>query len=125
MTEHGISAAGMSGLITYFFILALIAVLALLLGKRGMCHSICWMAPFMILGTKLKEHLPIPSLKLTADSSACISCKQCSRKCPMSLEVQEMVSFNNMNNSECILCGECADTCPKKLIKLSFHNTQK
>lgn len=125
MTEHGISAAGMSGLITYILILTLITVLALLLGKRGMCHSICWMAPFMILGTKLKDLLPIPSLKLTADSSACISCKQCTGKCPMSLEVQEMVSKNNMSNSECILCGECADTCPKKLIKLSFNHTRK
>lgn len=121
MTDHGISASGLPGLMTYFGIIALITVLALTLGKRGMCHSICWMAPFMVLGTKLKDRLHLPSLHLQAVRDNCINCRLCTKKCPMSLEVHTMVAAGNMKNSECILCGECADGCPKKAISLTFQ----
>jgi Polyferredoxin len=120
MTEHGISAASIPGFIIYYGIITLITILALTLGKRGMCHSICWMAPFMILGTKLKSTLPIPSLRLKPTPQNCVNCKQCSKKCPMSLEVHTMVLQNNMSNNECILCGECADICNKKAIHLTI-----
>lgn len=60
-----------------------------------MCHSICWMAPFMItfmiIGTKIKDRLGYSSLHLEADSEKCVQCGLCSRSCPMSLEVAEMV----------------------------------
>lgn len=121
MTDHGISASSMSGLMTYFGIVALIAILALTLGKRGMCHSICWMAPFMVIGTKLKNWLRLPSLKLKSNSDKCINCRLCTKKCPMSLEVHTMVAAGNMKNSECILCGECADGCSKEAITLTFR----
>ncbi len=124
MTDHGISASSLPGLITYFAIVFLITILALLLGRRGMCHSICWMSPFMILGNKLRDVLKLPGLRLKPVPSSCINCKQCSRKCPMSLEVNEMVIAGDMRNNECILCGECADVCPKAAIKLSFQNAK-
>jgi ribulose-phosphate 3-epimerase len=68
MTNHGISVSDLTGLIIYLFFVALITVLALAIGRRGMCHSICWMAPFMIIGTKIKDRLGYPSLHLEADS---------------------------------------------------------
>jgi len=34
--------------------IALIAILALILGRRGMSHSFCWIAPYMIIGNKTK-----------------------------------------------------------------------
>lgn len=122
MTDHGISASSIPGLITYYGIILLITLLALTLGRRGMCHSFCWMAPFMILGTRLKNSLKMPSLHLQATPDSCINCKQCTNKCPMSLPVHTMVTNNNMVNDECILCGECADNCPKKAIVLTFKN---
>lgn len=122
MTFHGISAASLPGLITYFGIIILITLLALLLGRRGMCHSICWMAPFMVIGTKLSTALHIPSLHLKSNSSNCVNCNLCTRNCPMSLEVSSMAKANTMSHSECILCGECADSCPKKVIKLTFKS---
>lgn len=121
MTVSGISVASISGFMTYLAIIILITVLALTLGKRGMCHSICWMAPFMVLGTKLKNVLRLPSLSLKPEPNACVSCKLCTTNCPMSLPVDEMISSGNTKNSECILCGECADICPKSAIKLSFQ----
>lgn len=120
MTDHGISASSLPGLVIYFGIISLVTVLALTLGKRGMCHSICWMAPFMVLGVKVKDRLHLPSLHLRPAPDKCVSCRLCTKKCPMSLEVHTMVAAGNMKNTECILCGECADSCPKKAIILTF-----
>lgn len=125
MTDHGISASGVTGYIVYLFIIALITVLALTLGKRGMCHSICWMAPFMIIGTAIKDRLGYPSLHLKADSDKCVQCGLCSKACPMSLDVANMVQANDMRHSECILCGGCADCCNKKAINLTFSARNK
>ncbi|MFT4144040.1 MAG: 4Fe-4S binding protein [Mobilitalea sp.] len=121
MTNHGISAASLPGMLTYLGIIGLITILALTLGRRGMCHSICWMAPFMVLGTLLSDLLRLPSLHLKPLPANCINCGHCTKKCPMSLEVHTMVLKGNMKHSECILCGECVDTCPKKAISLTFH----
>ncbi len=125
MTDHGISASSLPGLITYYLVVILITLLALTMGRRGMCHSICWMAPFMILGTKLKNKLHFPSLHLDSTPSNCVNCGICSKKCPMSLEVTRMVQANKLDNTECILCGECVDNCPKKAIRLTFKQNIK
>ncbi|PKM72752.1 MAG: 4Fe-4S ferredoxin [Firmicutes bacterium HGW-Firmicutes-16] len=102
--------------IMYFFVMTLIYVLSLVTGKRGMCHSLCWMAPFMVIGEKLADLLHIPRFRLKADSAACVSCGKCSKNCPMSLNVAEMVKAGNLNSTECISCLECVDGCPKKAI---------
>jgi len=105
-----------STLISYFMVVTIIYLFALLTGKRGMCHSFCWMAPFMVIGEKIADLLHIPRFRLKADSNACISCGQCVKKCPMSLNVQEMVKSGNMDSVECISCLQCVDICPKKVI---------
>ncbi|MHC1682954.1 MAG: 4Fe-4S binding protein [Clostridiaceae bacterium] len=79
----------------------------------------------MILGAKIKELLEYPSLHLKADKSKCIGCRQCNKRCPMSLEVESMVSKNSMRNSECILCGECINICPKSVIKYSARKEKQ
>ena len=104
----------------YYGILLLVVVLALTFGKRAFCHYICWIAPFMIIGTKIASRLKMPVLHIEADKTKCISCKKCSEKCPMSLDVQRMVEAEKMASSECILCGECVDICHKKAITYSF-----
>lgn len=125
MTDHGISVSGLMELIIYLFFIALITILALTLGRRGMCHSICWMAPFMIIGTKIKDRLGYPSLHLEADSEKCVQCGLCSKSCPMSLEIAKMVQTHRLQNNECILCGECAAHCGKKAIKLAFNTKRQ
>ena len=102
--------------ITYFMVVTIIFVFSLATGKRGMCHSFCWMAPFMVIGEKLADLLHIPRFRLKADSEACISCKRCDNKCPMSLNISEMVKTNTFNSYECISCLECVDICPKSAI---------
>ena len=106
----------------YFGVLLGALLFQLLLGKRSFCQCVCWIAPFMIIGTKVSDLLRLPRLRLKAKAGSCIGCKQCSKKCPMSLDVKTMVETANMKNSECILCGECVDICPKKSIEYAFRS---
>ena len=124
-TYYGISIQDLPSTIMFLAIAGLIAGIALVAGKRASCHSICWMAPFMIIGTKIKNAIGWPSLHLATNKGECIQCKQCSKNCPMSLDVQEMVQEESMTNTECILCGSCVDTCPKNAIKYSFSNPKQ
>ena len=125
MTDHGISVSNIYCYIIYYCVLLLIFIPAVLFGKRIFCHYFCWMAPFMIIGTKIGELLNLPQLHIKAEKDKCISCKQCNRKCPMSLDVERMASKGECSNVECILCGECVDTCPKKVLRYSMENRGK
>ncbi len=120
MTDGGISVNESSRYFIYLPIVFLLAVPALIFGRRSACHSLCWMAPFMVLGTKLKELLRLPARRLTADSTRCVNCKDCDKVCPMSLQVNEMVKEKKMFHTECILCGQCQDACPKKVLRVGF-----
>jgi len=117
-TTMGLSIGDVQGLITYLLILLLLIVLpAFIFGKRSFCHHLCWMAPFMILGLKIRNLFKWPSLQLKSNPEKCGHCHACSENCPMSLPVEEMVNRENMENSECILCGSCVDGCEKGVIK--------
>jgi len=119
-TYYGISITGLESVIMFLAIAGLIAGIALVAGKRAACHTICWMAPFMIIGRKIRNSVNWPALQLEADKSKCIDCMACTRTCAMSLDVNEMVQKQVMENSECILCGSCVDICPRSAIKYSF-----
>ncbi|HWQ21599.1 MAG TPA: 4Fe-4S binding protein, partial [Clostridia bacterium] len=84
----------------------------------------CWMAPFMMIGRGIRNFVHLPAVQLRANTSACVSCHACTTACPMSLEVQEMVLTQRMENSECILCGTCVDVCPRKAIRYDFGKRQ-
>lgn len=119
-TDHGISAVGVPGYMMYFTVVGIILILSFVAGRFSFCHSFCWMAPFMIIGSKIKSTLKYPSLHIEAEKSKCISCNQCTKICPMSLEVTKMVQKNDMNHCECVLCGQCIDVCSKGAIKYRF-----
>jgi polyferredoxin len=124
-TEYGISAARPEAYIIYIPILALIVIPALFFRRRLFCHSICWMAPFMVLGRKLGNLLHIPSLRLRPDQSKCTSCLTCEGACPMSLPVSAMVARGDMENTECVLCGECTSACRQNVIRFGFGQRRK
>ncbi len=119
-TYYGISITGIESIIMFVAIAGIIAAIALIAGKRASCHTICWMAPFMIIGRKISNSIGLPSLQLASNTDKCVNCKICTKKCPMSLEVNDMVQARNMENIECILCGSCVDNCPKGAIKYTF-----
>jgi polyferredoxin len=119
-TDQGISVTGVQGYMIYLIVIALFVVLALTVGRHGACHVVCWISPFMVIGTKIKDKIGYPSLRLKADSAKCVNCGKCTKVCPMSLDVAKMVKGNQMQNSECILCATCIDSCKKGAIKFTF-----
>lgn len=120
LTESGISVDEPLKYITYFSVVFLFLVMAIITGRRGSCHTICWMAPFMIIGRRLGNFLHLPGLRLQADSEKCSNCRVCTTNCPMSLDVNSMVLAEKMENAECILCGKCVDGCSKAAIQYRF-----
>ena len=119
-TTYGISVANPYAFIIYYGVVFLIFGLSLFAGKRSFCHYVCWMAPFMVIGLRIRGILKIPYFHLAVEKEKCIDCKQCTKKCPMSLDVNENVKIDKIQNDECILCLECVDACPKKVISLKF-----
>jgi polyferredoxin len=125
-TENGISVAGspdrpiLFAYIIYYFVIALFVGLAVALGRRAGCHTICWMAPFMIIGRWIRNRFGWACLRLVADTAACADCMKCTKNCPMSLDVNAMVQLEQMENTECILCGTCVDNCAKSAIHFAF-----
>jgi polyferredoxin len=118
----GISIAGTTEWTMYFMTVALVFILATLSGKRGFCHYLCWVSPFMIISGKIRDLLRIPSLRLIAIPDLCNSCGLCSRLCPMSLPIEELVKNGRIKHSECTLCSTCIDSCTKGAIKFGFRN---
>lgn len=124
-TENIVSVDEPSRYFIYIPIMLLITIPAFIWGRRTMCHTICWMAPFMILGRKIRNLAKWPSLRLTVDKEKCISCGTCSQNCEMSLPVQEMVKNEKPEHMECILCLECVDGCKQKAVKVTFKAGDK
>ena len=111
MTHGGLPMLGIAGHVVYYGVMILIVILTFIGGRRQFCHTLCWMAPFMVIGSKVKDFFNYPSLKIQADPSKCVDCGQCNKKCSMGLDVKNLVKEGNIKNSECVLCGECVDAC--------------
>lgn len=119
-TETGVSVDSVPKLIVFIMVFAAFFVLSVTIGKRAGCHTICWMAPFMVLGRRLGTLLHIPGLKLRVQADHCTNCKACENRCPMSLPVNAMVQRGTMEHDDCILCGQCVDTCSKKVLQYGY-----
>lgn len=125
-TTHGLSIGNFQSLIVYYLVLFLLIVLpAFLVGRRSFCHHLCWMAPFMILGRAVRNAFGWRSLALKADPEHCNLCHICTKRCPMSLPVDEMVKAGRMEHRECILCGTCVDACPKGALVFQWGKTDR
>ena len=42
----------------------------------------------MVIGTKLRDGLRLPGLRLRPEPEQCTDCKTCTKNCPMSLDVK-------------------------------------
>ncbi len=128
-TENGISVAGTAdrpilfAYIIYYGVIFLFVFLSVVVGRRAGCHSVCWMAPFMIIGRRISNWLRLPALRLKAEPEKCSSCNTCTTNCPMSLDVTAMVQRGKMEKTECILCGNCIDGCLTKAIRYRITTT--
>lgn len=119
-TTFGFSMTSIYAFIAYSAVLSILIITHFAVGKRSYCKSVCWIAPFLIIGSKIQNLLKTPSLKLVKTDNACNNCKRCTKNCLMGLDVEQMIQNNKMENSECILCGNCADVCRKNCMELKF-----
>ena len=118
MTDHGISVSSIYNYVIYYGVILILILPGLIHGRRGACHYICWMAPFMVIGSSIGRSLHLPQLHIEAEKKDCISCGRCNKVCPMGLDVKYMVEHEcNAKCTECIQCGACVDECPKKVLK--------
>jgi len=75
---------------------------------RPFCRVLCPLGAFY----GLLNRLSIWQLRL--DSSRCINCGVCARRCPAALQPQV-----RPNSSECVRCLECVGVCPTKALLFS------
>ena len=120
MTDHGISISSIYHYVIYYGVIFLVLIPAVVGGKRLFCHYFCWMAPFMVIGTKIRQLLHLPGLHIHSEKEQCISCQKCSKACPMGIHVAEAVTSEKGFGAECIQCGVCVDSCPKKALAYRF-----
>ena len=118
--SNGISVDDPLKFVIYYLVLITFISLSFIFGRRAFCHFGCWMAPFMILGTKISNKFNLPTMHIDVNNKNCISCKQCNKACTMSLDVEEMVKKGNMYNEECVLCGKCIEVCPRNTVTFKF-----
>jgi polyferredoxin len=116
LTERVISVDEPVKYIVYYMVMLIFFVLTITIGRRGACHTICWMSPFLTAGMWLGRKLRLPQMRIKANADACIDCKLCNKKCPMSINVSEQVKGGSVRSLDCILCGECVDACPKDVL---------
>lgn len=71
-TTFGFSIADVYALFIYLIIVIITVILSLAVGRRAVCHYVCWMSHFMIAGRKLRNLFKWPSLRLWAEKDKCI-----------------------------------------------------
>jgi ferredoxin-type protein NapH len=120
LTPHVVSVDQAGNLITLAMIVAIAAVPALLLGRHAFCRYLCPFAPYNIIATLAGRALRLPQLQLRLTGSACSTCGSCSKTCPMSLPVEQMVAEGDLRRTDCIMCGSCADGCRRGVIGYGF-----
>lgn len=119
MTESIISIDEPFKFFTYYAVLFTLIILTLVIGKRGACHSICWMSPFLVAGTLIGDKLNLPQLRIQSNPNECISCSKCNKACPMSIDVMQELKKGSIESYDCINCSECETICPKQVLKLT------
>ena len=100
--------------------IVVIAGFALALGRWASCRAVCWIAPLLVVGTRVARAAGWPALHLEVEPGQCSGCAVCEDGCPMSLPVARMVEKGALIHDECLLCGTCVDGCPSKAIRFAF-----
>lgn len=121
LTESGISVDMPMKYIVYYMVFFLYVVVNILVGRRGACHSFCWMSPFLAGGYLFGKRLKLPQLRIKVEADKCVGCGNCAKACPMSLPVSTALKQGCVETSDCILCGECVKSCSKEVLRYGIR----
>ncbi|TCO78044.1 4Fe-4S binding protein [Marinisporobacter balticus] len=94
--------------------LLVISIILSIILFRPFCRFIC------PLGAIYALFNPISLYRLEVDQHKCTSCRLCSNKCKLDIDV-----YKNPNSLECIRCGECVSICPQHAIKSAITHSNK
>lgn len=91
------------------FITTLITVLVGIIWRpRTWCTSFCPMGTLANTLSTGKGNI--------AFDSGCVSCRLCTKACPMQLDTAAFKAQGEVTDPRCIRCGECINACPKDIL---------
>ncbi|MDP4092936.1 MAG: 4Fe-4S binding protein [Bacillota bacterium] len=102
-----------------------IVPLAIIFGKFASCKYVCWQAPILIIGKRIRDMLHLPGLRIKTNADKCKSCGVCSKSCPMDIDVAKKISCGEIVDDDCILCGSCIDSCKFGALKYCISTPRK
>lgn len=87
------------------FLILLVVLIASFFIERFFCRYLCPMGAVFAVVSKLR----LASIK--KPRAKCSSCRACSYRCPMQIDLS---SRDSIRSADCINCFECVSVCPKK-----------
>lgn len=97
--------------ITALIILA-VTLLASLFEERAWCKFACPLGAINGLFNK------VSLFKIRRNAAQCIDCANCSRQCPMKIDVAQR---EKITSTICLRCGRCLSACPAKSDTLEYQ----
>jgi polyferredoxin len=92
-------------------------VLLLVFGRRAWCRYLCPIGALL----KIFGNGCVGKVRLASDD--CMGCGQCTRSCPMQVDVLgDLKTHGEVRSSNCIRCLNCTDMCPQGAIIFNFRH---
>ncbi len=96
----------------------IIGVLGAVFGSWASCRYICWIAPFLMLGSRIRNLVRLPGLHMAVAQESCSGCERCRDVCPMNVQMPSGEE-SLIRSDDCILCGNCIDVCPAQAVRFA------
>ncbi|MEN8904957.1 MAG: FMN-binding protein [Clostridiales bacterium] len=95
------------------YILLFITCIGALLIERFFCRYLCPLGAVQVIISK------ISFIRIYKQKKDCGTCKLCTKKCSMGIDLS---THDYVPNGECIRCLKCIDVCPRKNPKLTISS---
>ncbi len=105
--------SNLAGFVSLGGLFLLLIIVGSMFVERMFCRYFCPLGAVFALVSKLRI------IKIRKQSVACGSCKACTKKCSMGID---MGRYDMVKSGECIDCFECVSVCPKNNAEVVISN---